>query len=99
MYNLYDNLIKLAILPILKGFEAALNKDLLLESEKSNYYFQFDANELVKGDILKRFQAYELAIKNGIYQVDEVKIKEKVEPLGLNFNKLELEDILYTSYT
>lgn len=96
---LYDSFIKLAILPILKAFEAALNKDLLLEKEKGSFYFEFDTTELVKADILKRFQAYDFAIKNGIFQVDEVRSKEGMEPLGLDFIKLGLQDVLFDPVT
>lgn len=96
---LFDSFIKLAILPILKAFETALNKDLLLEKEKGSFYFAFDTNELVKADIVKRFQAYDLAIKNGILQVDEIRSKENFEPLGLDFIKLGLQDVLYNPTT
>src|SRR5437764_12431691 len=65
MDGLYDAFIKLAVIPILKSFEAALNKDLLLESEKSNYYFEIEKPE--PADILKRFQAYAIGIDKGIY--------------------------------
>jgi HK97 family phage portal protein len=99
MDGLYETFVKLAILPILKAFEAALNKDLLLEKEKGSFYFAFDANELVKGDILKRFQAYDLAVKNGIFQVDEIRAKENVEPLGFDYIKLGLQDVLYSPDT
>jgi HK97 family phage portal protein len=87
---LFESFIKLAILPILKAFETALNKDLLLEEEKGSFYFAFDVNELVKVDILKRFQAYDLAVKDGILQIDEIRAKENLEPLGLDFIKLGL---------
>jgi HK97 family phage portal protein len=96
---LYDAFIKTAILPILKAFETALNKDLLLESEKKSFYFAFDTTELVKADIEKRFKAYELAVKNGIFQTDEVRTKEGLEPLGLDFIKLGLQDVLYNPKT
>lgn len=99
MDMLYETFIKLAILPIVKAFETALNKDLLLEKEKGSFYFALDTTELVKGDILKRFQAYELAVKNGIFQVDEIRTKENVEPLGFDFIKLGLQDVLYSPDT
>jgi HK97 family phage portal protein len=99
MDDLYELFIKLAILPILKAFETALNKDLLLEKEKGSFYFAFDTTELVKADIEKRFKAYEIAVKNGILQVDEVRSKENYEPLGLNFIKLGLQDVLYDPVT
>jgi HK97 family phage portal protein len=96
---LFESFIKLAILPILKAFETALNKDLLLEKEKGSFYFAFDVNEIVKADILKRFQAYDLAIKDGILQIDEIRAKENLEPLGLDFIKLSLADVLYNPVT
>lgn len=91
----YDSFIKTSILPILKAFETALNKDLLLDKEKGSFYFAFDTSELLKGDIEKRFKAYELAVKNGIFQVDEIRKWENAEPLGLPWIKLGLQDVLY----
>jgi HK97 family phage portal protein len=99
MDMLYELFIKLAILPILKALETALNKDLLLEKEKGSFYFAFDTTELVKADIIKRFQAYEIAVKNSILQVDEIRAKEGYEPLGLDFIKLGLQDVLYNTET
>jgi HK97 family phage portal protein len=99
MDGLYDAFVKLAILPTIKAFETALNKDLLLEKEKGSFYFAFDTNDLVKGDILKRFQAYDLAVKDGIFQIDEIRTKENLEPLGLDFIKLGLADVLFNPTT
>ncbi|MEC1757386.1 phage portal protein [Schinkia azotoformans] len=95
----YKNFIKLCILPILKAFETSLNKDLLLESEKGQYYFAFDTRELLKGDIEKLYRAYEIAIKNGFMQWDEVRYELNYRPYGLNFIKLGLQDVLYNVET
>lgn len=95
----YNNFIKIVILPILKAIETALNKDLLLSTEKGSFYFAFDTKELLKGDIEKRFRAYEIATRNGIMQVDEVRYMEDLEPLGLDFIKLGLQDVLYNPKT
>ncbi|MFD1957315.1 phage portal protein [Paenibacillus thailandensis] len=97
--TLDDNAIKTTILPILKAFETALNKDLLLESEKDQYYWEFDKEELVKGDILKRYQAYEIGLKNGWIQWDDIRYKENLEPYGLDFIKLGLQDVLFNPKT
>ncbi|WEG13996.1 phage portal protein [Pullulanibacillus sp. KACC 23026] len=96
---LFESTVKIAISPILKAFETALNKDFLLEKEKGSFYFAGDTTELVKADILKRFQAYQLAIDSGILQVDEIRGKEGYEPLGLEFIKLGLQDVLYNPIT
>lgn len=91
----YNNWIKICILPILSAFESALNKDLLLPSEKGSRFFAFDTSDLTKGDIEKRFKAYEIGVKNGFLQMDEARYKENLPPLGLKFVKLGLQDVLY----
>jgi HK97 family phage portal protein len=97
VYNLW---IKICILPILVALITALNKDLLLPSEKNeSFYFAFDTKELFKGDMLKRYQAYEIAIKNGFMQWDEVRYIEDYEPYGVDFIKLGLQDVLYNPKT
>nr|DAY18870.1 MAG TPA: portal protein [Caudoviricetes sp.] len=91
--------VQFCILPLLKEFECSLNRDLLLESEKGSFYFAFDTSELTKGDIEKRFRAYETASRNGFLQLDEIRLKENMPPLGLDFIRLGLQDVLYTPKT
>lgn len=93
------NFVQYCLNPILKEFECALNRDLLLESEKGSYYFAVDTSELTKGDIEKRFRAYEIASKNGFLQTDEIRMKENYPPLGLDFVRLGLNDVLYDPKT
>lgn len=83
------------IIPILERFECALNRVLLLEAEKSNYFFAFDTSDMLKADIEKRFRAYEIACKNGFMQIDEIRAKENLPAFGLDFIKLGLQDVLY----
>ena len=97
--TVYNNWIKICILPILSAIQTALNKDLLLPSEKGSFYFAFDTKDLLKGDIEKRFKAYEIASKNGFMQIDEIRYLEDLEPLGLDFIKLGLQDVLYDPIT
>lgn len=86
---------KVCFNPILTAIESALNRDLLLESEKKLLYFSFDRNELLKGDIVKRFTAYKMAVESNIMQVDEVRYKEDLPQLGMDFVRLGLNDVLY----
>lgn len=92
-----DNYIKLCILPILKAIETALNKELLLPSEKGSFYFAADTKELMKGNLLQRYQAHEIAIRSGIQTIDEVRYIEDLEYLNLNFLKLGLESVLFNT--
>lgn len=89
------NFVQYCLNKILKEMECALNRDLLLESEKGSYYFSADTSELTKGDIEKRFRAYEIAGKNGFLQIDEIRRKENLPALGLDFVRLGLQDVLY----
>lgn len=89
------NFVQYCLNKILKEIECALNRDLLLESEKGSYYFSADTSELTKGDIEKRFRAYEIAGKNGFLQIDEIRRKENLPALGLDFVRLGLQDVLY----
>jgi len=91
----YQAFIKLTILPTLTQFETVLNNTLLSSNERAYFYFKFDTKELLKGDIVKRMTAYGMAVKQGIMQIDEVRYIEDLEPLGLDFIKLGLQDVLY----
>jgi len=73
----------------------ALNRALLLEREKGEYFFAPDMYELTKGDTDKRYAAYKTAAETGWLQIDEIRAKENMEPLGLNMVKLGLQDVLY----
>lgn len=97
----FDKMFKMAILPILNSLMASINRDLLLEKEKKSFYFGYDANELLKGDIEKRFKAYEIAIKNKIMGVNDIRYKEDLEPIELFEDTilLGLSDVLYNTKT
>lgn len=97
--NTIDLMIKTAIMPILSAFEVAANRALLLESEKDRLYFAFDTKELMKGDILERFQAYKSAIDGGWMQTDEIRNIENLPPFGMPFIKLGLQDVFYNLET
>lgn len=95
--------IKTAIMPILTAFIKSINKELLLESEKysdeGDMYFEFDLSETMKADMLKRYQAYEIALRSKWLQPDEVRYIEDKDPLGLDFITLGLDDVLYDPET
>ena len=91
--------IKIAVMPVLAAFEAALGRDLLLEREKETHYWRFDTKELLRGSIEKRYAAYKDAIMSNVLQIDEARYMEDLEPLGLKFVKLGLQDVLYNPET
>ncbi len=93
------NFIQYCIVPVLDAFECALNRDLLLETEKNTYFWAADISELTKGDMKTRYEAYSTAINAGFIQVDEVRFKENMAALGLEYVKLGLQDVLYNPKT
>lgn len=62
-------------------------------------YFAFDTKEITKGDIKTRFEAYKTALDANLMQIDECRYMEDLEPLGLNFIKLGLQDVLFNPQT
>ena len=82
------------LMPVINTIEAALDSDLLRESEKSTKYFAFDTKELTRGDFAKRMNAYAVGLSKNIFQIDEVRELEDLPPLGFNWIKLGLNDVL-----
>ena len=91
----YTNAFKMGVMPVLRVIECALNRELLLEKEKSSFYFAFDTKEMLKGDLKERFEAYKVAIDSNFLQIDEVRFMEDLPALGLDWIKLGLDSVLY----
>lgn len=89
----------MGILPIVHALQSAFNRFCLLEREKESLYFVIDTDDLLQGGMLERYQAYEIAAKNSIMQMDEIRYRENLSPLGLNFVKFGLDTVLYDPKT
>lgn len=83
-----------AIMSLLNVIETALDKDLLTEREKESIYFAFDTKELTRGSLKERYEAYALGLTNNFLQIDEVRAKEDMEPLGFKWVRIGLNDVL-----
>lgn len=88
-----------AVTRLLNMIEAALDTDLLLESEKGSFYFAFDTRELTRGNIKERYEAYKIGLEGNFLQIDEVREKEDMEPLGFNYIHLGLDSVLVNPKT
>lgn len=99
--EVFNNFVKTTINPILSQIEIALNNSLLFESEKGRIFFDIDTDELLKSDLEKRFKAYEIALRNSILTIDEVRKKEKLKKMANigGLVKLSLADVLYNPET
>jgi HK97 family phage portal protein len=91
---------KIVIIPLLNIITCALNVDFLLEKEKESFYYAFDTKELLKGGLLERYQAYEIAVKNGLKSRNQIRYQEDEEAVdGLDFYSLSLADVIYDPKT
>lgn len=96
----YYEFVKNAIMPIATAFTTALNRDFLLEKEKENYYFAPDTKELLKGSLQERYNAYQIAIKNGFKTRNEIRYMEDDDALeGLDMITLSLGEVLLNTAT
>lgn len=87
---------KEAIYPIIRAFETALNRDLLLEKEKKNHFFEFDVKEIVKASLEERYQSYKLAKETGFMTLNEIRRAENMEDVeGLDVINVGLGAVLY----
>lgn len=94
--NNFDLTFKEAIYPIVKAFETALNRDLLLEKEKKNHFFEFDVKEIVKASLKERYECYKLGKETGFITYNEIRKQENMEYIeGLDVVNVGLGAVLY----
>lgn len=92
--------IRNGVQPIAEAFVSALNRDLLLEVEKENYYWAYDLSELLKGTLKERYDAYAVAIKSGFKTRNEVRYLENDNAInGLDMVELSLGSVLLNTET
>lgn len=98
--NDFDTTFKGAIYPIVKAFETALNRDMLLEREKKNMFFEFDVKEILRVSLKERYAAYKLAKETGFMTLNEIRRAENMEYIeGLDVVNVGLGAVLYDTNT
>ena len=68
--------VKHTLRPWLSNWEQKLRMTLLNDTEKKLYYFKHDTNDLLRGDLTSRYQAYGQGVQNGILSPNDVRRKE-----------------------
>ena len=92
----FERTFKEAIYPVVKAFETALNRDLLLEKEKDDYFFSFDVKEIIKASIKERYEAYKTAKETGFLTINEIRKEENLNYVeGLDVVNVGLGAVLY----
>lgn len=92
----WNDTFKYAIQPIIAEIQCALNKDLLLESEKKEYFFAFDLKEILKGSLKERYEAYKVAKETGWITPNEIRYLENYDKIdGLDIIAMSLGNVIY----
>lgn len=100
LFHIYPNdffrTFKEAIYPIVRAYETALNRDLLLEKEKKNHFFEFDVKEIIRTSLKDRYESYKLAKETGFMTLNEIRRAENMEWIeGLDVVNVGLGAVLY----
>ena len=96
----YERTFKEAIYPIVKAFETALNRDLLLEKEKKSMFFEFDVKEIIRASLKERYESYKLAKETGFMTLNEIRRAENLGYIeGLDIVNVGLGAVLYDTNT
>ncbi len=66
--------------PWMQNWEQQMNLDLLDDSERKEFYFEFNADGLLRGDVMARWMAYRSAINWGVLNANEVRDLENMNP-------------------
>jgi len=70
------------LLPWIKRHEQAMMRDLLLPSERANYYIEFNVSGLLRGDQKSRYEAYAVARNWGWLSVNDIRRLENLPPVA-----------------
>jgi len=87
------------IRPWLVRLEQGMNKALLSQSEKGQYFAGFVVDGLLRGDYASRMQGYAVGIQNGFLSPNDVRGLENLNAIehgdiyAMNGNMLKLEDV------
>lgn len=70
------------LLPWLKRIEAAQTRDLLLPSERGEYYIEFNVQGLLRGDQKSRYESYAIGRQWGWLSVNDIRRLENMQPIA-----------------
>ena len=68
--------VKHTLRPYLTNWEQKLRMTLLSDSEKDMYYFKHETDDLLRGDLKQRMDAYAQGIQNGIFSPNDARRRE-----------------------
>ncbi|PEA56343.1 phage portal protein [Bacillus pseudomycoides] len=96
--NAAENLhfLQYTLSPIISAIESALDKSLLLESEKEDgYYFRFDVNEVLRGTPKEQAEAIGITFEKGLLSINEARTMLDKNPIQKDYFMWSLGHVLY----
>lgn len=79
--QLMTQFVQMTLVPIVKQYEAELNRKLLNSKQRDQgYYFKFNLNGLMRGDTAARTNFYQMMIRNGIASPNDLRKLEDMTP-------------------
>lgn len=87
------------LVPIIKNMEHSFNRYLLLEREKGKMFFKIDTDALTTSSMYERMQGYTTALNSGVMSLNEVRLKENLNPLDADVFKFSLNSVLWDPTT
>ena len=75
------NFVIFGLMPWLKRWESAMRRDLLLPSERKEYFIEFNVAGLIRGDMKSRYDAYAIARQWGWLSVNDIRRLENLGPV------------------
>jgi phage portal protein BeeE len=67
-------------MPWLTKWERTIERSLFSEESRRNHEVEFDADLIVRGDMLQRFQAYRIGREVGLYSANDLRKFESLNP-------------------
>jgi HK97 family phage portal protein len=96
MEQMMREFVQLTLMPIVRQYEQEFNRKLLTPAERqAGFYFKFNVNALLRGDMAARAEYYTKGIRSGWLKQDEVRQWEDLPPMGGNASKLWVSGDLY----
>ena len=74
--------VKYTLTPWLVRWEQALNKTLLLQSERNKFFVKFNVEGLLRGDYQSRMSGYATARQNGWMSANDIRELEDLNPIS-----------------
>jgi HK97 family phage portal protein len=78
------------LMSIMERWQQALARDILSEKDRTEYFFEFMPDAILKGDILSRYGAYQIGLMNGWLSDNDIRDRE-------NMNRIEDGDQYFRS--